>query len=143
MKALNRRRFLQAGSTAAMLGTAGCDVPRKAFWPYTGLPSEAKPPFAPPSGGSLDRVSHLLNRLTFGARPGQHERVLGLAEREEEAAARFIDAELAPESIYVDRAAFRVRMFETLDSRPIGEFYEFQPGLLREELLCEELTRAV
>ncbi|MDP6794683.1 MAG: DUF1800 family protein [Verrucomicrobiota bacterium] len=143
MKALNRRRFLQAGGTATLLGTAGCDAPQKAFWPYTGLPGGAEPAFAPPSGGSVDLVSHLLNRLTFGARPGQHERVLRLSKREEEAAARFIDAQLAPESINDDRAAFRARVFETLDSRPIGEFYEFQPGLLREELPRATLTRAV
>ena len=40
---LNRRRFLQAGGTAALMGTAGCDAPHKALWPYTGLPDEAKP----------------------------------------------------------------------------------------------------
>ena len=40
---LNRRQFLQAGGTAAVLGTAGCDAPHKALWPYTGLPDEAKP----------------------------------------------------------------------------------------------------
>ena len=51
---LNRRRFLQAGGTAALMGTAGCDAPHKALWPYTGLPDEAKPPFATPSGESIE-----------------------------------------------------------------------------------------
>ena len=143
MTALNRRRFLQAGGAAAVLGTAGCDAPQQALWPYTGLPGEAKPPFAPPGGGSIDLVSHLLNRLSFGARPGQHGRVLRLAKREEEAAARFIDEQLAPEKINDDRAEFRVQRFETLALAPIGEFYEFQPGLLREELTRATLTRAV
>ena len=45
---LNRRQFLQAGGTAAVFGTAGCDAPHKAIWSYTGLPDEAKPPFATP-----------------------------------------------------------------------------------------------
>ena len=141
--ALNRRRFLQAGGAAAVLGTAGCDAPQQALWPYTGLPGEAKLPFAPPGGGSIDLVSHLLNRLSYGARPGQHGRILRLAKREEEAAARFIDEQLAPEKINDDRAEFRVQRFETLALAPIGEFYEFQPGLLREELTRATLTRAV
>ena len=71
MTELNRRRFLQAGGAAAVLGTAGCDAPHKALWPYTGLPKEAKPPFAPSNGESIDLTTHVLNRLTFGTRPGQ------------------------------------------------------------------------
>ena len=77
----NRRRFLQAGGTAALMGTTGCDSPHKALWPYTGLPNEAKPSFATPSGESVGLTTHALNRLTFGARPGQHERILRLAKR--------------------------------------------------------------
>ena len=140
---LNRRRFLQAGGTAALMGTAGCDAPHKALWPYTGLPNEAKPPFAPPSGESIDLATHTLNRLTFGARPGQHERILRLAKREEDAVDKFIDEQLAPEKINDDRAEFRVQKFETLALAPIGEFYEFRPHILREELTRATLTRAV
>ncbi len=140
---LNRRQFLQAGGTAAVLGTAGCDAPHKALWPYTGLPDEAKPPFAPPSGKSISLTTHALNRLTFGARPGQHERILRLAKREEDAVDKFIDEQLAPEKINDDRAEFRVQKFETLALAPIGEFYEFRPHILREELTRATLTRAV
>ncbi len=143
MTELNRRRFLQAGGAAAVLGTAGCDAPHKALWPYTGLPKEAKPPFAPSNGESIDLTTHVLNRLTFGTRPGQHQNTRRLAEREEDAVAGFIDEQLAPEKINDDRAEFRARVFETLSSQPIGEFYEFQPGLLREELTRATLTRAV
>jgi uncharacterized protein (DUF1800 family) len=143
MMELNRRRFLQAGGTAALMGTAGCDAPHKALWPYTGLPNEAKPPFAPPSGESIDLATHTLNRLTFGARPGQHERILRLAKREEDAVDKFIDEQLAPEKINDDRAEFRVQKFETLALAPIGEFYEFRPHILREELTRATLTRAV
>ena len=140
---LNRRQFLQAGGTAAVLGTAGCDAPHKTLWPYTGLPNEAKPPFAPPSGESIDLATHTLNRLTFGARPGQHARILRLAKREENAVDKFIDEQLAPEKINDDRAEFRVQKFETLALAPIGEFYEFRPHILREELTRATLTRAV
>ena len=41
------------------------------------------------------------------------------------------------------RAEHRARIFETLKSEPIGEFYEFQPSLLREELTRATLMRAV
>ena len=45
---LNRRQFLKAGGTAAVLGTAGWNAPHEALWPYTGLRDEAKRPFATP-----------------------------------------------------------------------------------------------
>jgi len=56
---------------------------------------------------------------------------------------KFIDEQLAPEKINDDRAEFRVQKFETLALAPIGEFYEFRPHILREELTRATLTRAV
>ena len=50
-------------------------------------------PLTPPAGAEIDEISHVLNRLTFGARPGDYARVASLS------AAAFIEEQLAPESI--------------------------------------------
>ena len=54
-----------------------------------------------------------------------------LAKREEDAVETFIEQQLEPKKIDDRRAEHRARIFETLKSEPIGEFYEFQPSLLR------------
>jgi len=66
-----------------------------------------------------------------------------LAKREEDDVETFIEHQLEPEKIDDRRAEHRARIFETLKSEPIGEFYEFQPSLLREELTLATLMRAV
>ena len=140
---LDRRTFIKASSTAALAGTAGCRQMPEALWPFTGLPEKPPADFTPPSADSIDLVSHIINRLTFGPTPGLRSRILRLAKREEDAVDQFIEQQLAPEKIDDRRADHRTRVFETLNSEPIGEFYEFQPGLLREELTRATLMRAV
>ena len=124
---LNRRQFLQAGGTAAVWGTAGCDAPHKALWPSTGLPNEAKPPFAPPSGESIDLATHTLNRLTFGARPGQHARILRLGKREENAMDKFIDEQLAPEKSTTIAPSFACKNSRHSPSRRSASFTSSGP----------------
>lgn len=139
----DRRAFLKASSAAALVGTAGCNQAPEALWPLTGLPERPPADFTPPSAESIDLVSHVINRLTFGPTPRLRSSILRLAKREGEAVDQFIEQQLAPEKIDDSRAEHRVRIFETLASDPIGEFYEFQPGLLREELTRATLMRAV
>lgn len=140
---LDRRTFIKASSTAALAGTAGCGQMPEALWPFTGLPEKPPANFTPPSADSIDLVSHTINRLTFGPTPGLRSRILRLAKGVEDAVDQFIEQQLAPEKIDDGRAYHRARIFETLKSKPIGEFYEFQPGLLREELTRATLMRAV
>jgi len=66
-----------------------------------------------------------------------------LDKREEDAVETFIEQQLEPEKIDARRVEHRARIFETLKSEPIGEFYEFQPSLLREELTRATFMRAV
>ena len=139
----DRRAFLKASSSAAFVGAAGCGQAPNALWPLTGLPEKPPADFTPPSAGSIDIASHVINRLTFGPTPGLRTAVLRLAKREEDAVETFIEQQLEPEKIDDRRAEHRARIFETLKSEPIGEFYEFQPSLLREELTRATLMRAV
>ena len=77
----DRRAFLKASSSAAFVGAAGCGQAPDALWPLTGLPEKPPTDFTPPSAGSIDLTSHVINRLTFGPTPGLRTAVLRLAKR--------------------------------------------------------------
>jgi len=135
----SRRRFLEAsGTLAAAAALGGCaDVSSwRALW-TTGEDGI----FAPPASTEIDEISHVIARLTHGARPGDHARVRALAPTVHEAVARFIDEQLAPghDDARADQA---VRRLEAL-AEPVGELYEYQPALLRDQLADSTLRRAV
>jgi len=139
---LSRRKFLKVGgSTAALLATIGCDqVPRKLGILYA--QQKAVGPFQPPLEEHIDPVTHVLNRLAFGARPGDYERVLKLGPTQEQAAAVYLEEQLQPERIEDEAGELAVRRFETLDL-PLGELFEYQDELLLNELMRGTLARAV
>ncbi len=88
-----------------------------------------------------DLVAHTIARLSYGARPGDYARVGALDPDPELAAARYVNEQLAGDR--VDRAAERaVRRLEAL-SEPLGELYEYQPDILRQQLIAATLLRAV
>ena len=134
---ITRRRFLgSSGALAAAALTACDDVPElRALW---SAPSDS---FAPPGTSQVDSVSHLIARATYGVRPGDYQRVRALGETEAEAMARFIDVQLSP-SHHDDRADRAVRRLEAL-GEPVGELYEYQPAVLRDQLVSSTMLRAV
>ncbi len=71
---------------------------------------------------SEDRPLHVLNRLGFGPRPGDVERLKSIGIE------RYIDDQLHPDSI-PEPAAFaeRIRRFDTLHMTPVELFLRFQP----------------
>ncbi len=95
---VTRRQFLVAGAGAVAAVSSGCGDVRDATTTarrWIGKPTA--PPLAgslAPSGAAeLDEVSHALNRLTFGARPGDYARVAALG------VPAFIEEQLAPQRI--------------------------------------------
>src|SRR6266478_9589344 len=94
-----RRQFVALGAGALAAATAGCDrTPAQLtddLRRWVGKP--AAPPLdgalTPPPTGELDAVSHVVNRLTFGPRPGDYARVAAMG------VDAFIDEQLAPEGI--------------------------------------------
>ena len=94
---LSRRRFVALGAGA--LAATGCDrigIPnRDEILRWTG--HMAAPPLTgpleAPSSAEVDAASHALNRLTFGARPGDYARVARMG------VAAFMEEQLAPEKI--------------------------------------------
>lgn len=129
MKTVNRREFLVAGAGALALSAA-------IFRSVQGWLGEAAqyagfggaPPLAgrltPPQAASIDEPAHLLNRLTFGARPGDHARVAEMG------AERFIEEQLNPQEIaddFCDRVTAR---FDEAWHEQAGELYEEDGELL-------------
>src|SRR5262245_58264939 len=130
----SRRKFLKVGgSTAALLATVGCDqLPRELTILYAQQPPLG--PFQPPSAEQIDPVTHALNRMAFGPRPGDYERVSKLASTPEQAAAAYLEEQLNPEQIADEAGELAVRRFETL-RLPLGELFEYQDELLHNELI--------
>jgi len=139
---ITRRKFLQVGgSSAAALATVGCEKwPRELRMLYQ--PDPVLAPFQPPSTAEIDPVTHVLNRVAFGPRPGDYARVRGLTDTPAKAAAAYLERQLEPESMDDEVAEFAVRRFETLGSS-LGELFEYQEDLLHNELMRSTLARAV
>jgi uncharacterized protein (DUF1800 family) len=138
---LSRRDFLRAGGSAAALMTAaGCDpLPGELSFLFTQQPDGG--PFQPPAAEDIDAVSHVLNRVTFGPRPGDYARTSRLGATPEQAAATYLEHQLNPEGIDDAEAVHVARRFETLGLPP-GELFECQDGLLHNELMRGTLARA-
>jgi uncharacterized protein (DUF1800 family) len=159
---ISRRAFIALGSSAVAGSIAGCDKPgdiRNGIRRFVGKPT-ASPldgALTAPTAEGIDDISHVLGRLTFGARPGDYARVSALG------AQKFIEEQLAPSKI-PDRVCERVirHEFESLgepesrlfpaDSKDplvalfpamkdrgarVGDLYE-----LKEKVLLNDLTRA-
>ena len=139
---LSRRKFLKVGGgSAALLATVGCDqLPRELRALYE--PAKSSGPFPPPAGEGIDPVTQVLNRATFGARPGDYARVAQLAPTPERAAELYLEQQLQPENIADEAGAYAVRRLETLHE-PLGELFEYQEELLQHELMRGALLRAV
>ncbi len=166
----SRRQFLIAGAGAVIAVGAGCGRPRElAQEARRWLGHPTAPPLAedltPPASAEIDEVSHALNRLTFGARPGDHARVAALGVE------AFIARQLAPQTVD-DTLCERVIRHECdslsdpesrlFPRRPdltdplkqlfpamkdggarVGDLYEFKDKVLLEDLTRATLLRAV
>lgn len=135
----SRRQFLEtSGLIAASAALVGCDDERTRR--LFGM-RETPQSFDVPTATSIDEVSHIIARLTYGARPGERERVRALGATPADAVSRYIEEQLSP-SRHDTRADHAVRRLEAL-AEPVGELYEFQAGLLRDQLGAATMLRAV
>jgi len=95
---ISRRTFLAIGTGAVAGSVAGCGKPkdvRNGILRFVGKPT-ASPldgPLTAPASSEIDEISHTLNRLTFGARPGDYARVSAIGVKQ------FIEEQLAPAKI--------------------------------------------
>ena len=115
---LTRRQFMVAGAGAIAVAGAGCE--RAKDWPtearrWLGQPTAPPLPaaLAPSESTEIDPVSHAINRLTFGARPGDYRRVATMGVE------AFIEEQLAPAKIE-DWLCARLIRHETIIGRVIN-----------------------
>ena len=135
---VSRRRFLELGAGLTAASTLGCGPLERLFQPLWQKPEG---PFLAPEGEGVDPVRHLLDRLTFGARPEDYGELLGLAPDPEQAIERWLERQLAPDSMD-DRPVERlIRRLETL-AQPAGELFEYKPNFLLKELTTGVVLRA-
>jgi len=135
-----RREFLIGGAAAGagLLSSAACRPS-----PLFGVETRAHvEPFEPPRGESIDLVSHVLNRCTFGARPGDRESLLRLGATADAAVNAWIEAQLHPERTGDEAPAQALRRFAHL-MEPAGELYEYKPRVLLRDFVCATVLRAV
>lgn len=134
---LARRDLLAGGLGLAGLWGCSGDAPLSLVGPV-----EAPQPWASPDSSTIDFVSHVLARTSFGVSPGDRDALLSRSQDTEEACVRWIDAQLDPDSIEDGACERAVRRLETL-AQPVGELYEFRPALLLRELTTATWLRAV
>ena len=140
---VSRRQFLRAGSGAALIAATGCGpVPDVLKGLYPPARPQANGPFHPPSAEAIDPIAHALSRLTFGARPGDYDRVRKLAKSEAAAAQAFVEEQLQPDRVDDAYTEYQVRNFESL-AEPIGELFEYKERYLLEEMTRATLLRAI
>ena len=87
-------------------------------------------------GKQIDPSFHLLSRAAFGPWPGDLDRVRTMGTE------KWIEEQLAPESIDDIACELRARRFETIWHDP-GTCYEYKKPVLREEITRHTLLRGV
>ena len=85
--------------------------------------------------GDIALARHVLNRCTFGIRPGDLQQVLSVGVE------AWVEAQLYPEAIEDTICHKRVRRLETLQC-PVGELFEYKEDFLWKELATGKLLHA-
>jgi uncharacterized protein (DUF1800 family) len=131
-----RRTFLQSLTAAGIAGAvAGCE---QTWDGVAGLidPDAEGADFRPPTSQEIDLVTHVINRLTWGGRPGDYRRVSAMG------VDAFIDEQLHPESIGDRRCEFIANQVESmLQATP--ELYDIPPQQLLADMTRYRLLRAI
>jgi uncharacterized protein (DUF1800 family) len=126
-----------ATAGGAVAGIGGFSALSQLFSPLLTGADDGLAPFRPPAADEIDDVSHVINRLTFGPRPGQH------AETSKSGARDFIARQLDPDAIDDRRTDARTGHFEALRAWPIGELLEYDARELLDQLTRKKILHAV
>ncbi len=138
MNPLSRRTLLKAATAGgAVAGIGGFSALSQWLTPLMDTGEEGLTAFQPPSAGEIDDAAHVLNRLTFGPRPGQHAEVTATGAR------AFIARQLEPEGIDDRWTESRAARFEALHAWPMGELLEYDSRELLDQLTRRKILHAV
>jgi uncharacterized protein (DUF1800 family) len=130
-----RRQFIRVSGAGGLLGATlllGCERQ----FDDLAVSLEGERDFDPPVSDDIDDVTHVLNRLTFGPRPGEYQRVksIGLT--------AFIDEQLEPGAIPDRRCEWRVNQIESVNAER-ADLFEHDPRHLLFDLTRVKVLRAV
>jgi len=139
---VTRRQFVRWGGAAAAAVASGCDQVPNALRFDASHSTGNRDAFSPPDSESVDLVCHHLNRLSFGPRPGEYERVRALGKTEDEAADAYLEEQLHPERIHDPDGRTAVRGIATLNL-PAELMFEFEEKDLLRDLARSTIQRAV
>ncbi|MEP7345215.1 MAG: DUF1800 domain-containing protein [Gemmatimonadaceae bacterium] len=133
-----RRRFLQVGGALAATGSVACsDIPPElAKWIET-----PEGPAPTPDFDDVDLVSHVISRLSFGARPRDYARVRAGHADMSLAVERYVTEQLAAETIADQDIARRLARFAELHGSA-ADLYEYKEKVLLADLTSAALLRA-
>ncbi|NUM54875.1 MAG: DUF1800 domain-containing protein [Candidatus Hydrogenedentes bacterium] len=131
---ISRRNFLHAASALSAATVMGCDRAVR----FVGVPQPPgmPGPFAVAAAATVDPITHVLRRVTFGPRPGDHARVAGMG------IDAYLEEQLHPERIDDYECHSLVRRNETV-AAPLGELFEYKQDLLLRELTRASMQRAI
>lgn len=128
---LTRRSFL--GATLAATAAAGCS-PLIDQLAHEGLPESLNPP----GGGTRHPIAHLLNRATYGPRPGQIENVERMGRNQ------WLNQQLNYRDIDDNRLDWRLRRYDSLNFIPKDLLsFEGDADYIAGEVAQATLVRAV
>jgi uncharacterized protein (DUF1800 family) len=136
---ITRKQFLLTG---AALTLTGCSEIPPQFRPSLRRLDPEEGPFQTAKSDSVDLISHVISRLSFGVRGSDYGRVSALAADQKEAARRYIEEQLAPEQIDDYALEHAIQRIETL-SEPPGELFEYKEKVLLGDMTRAALLRAV
>lgn len=138
MNETTRRRFLQtAAAGGAVAGFGGFSAMSQWLGSRWLDGTEGLTSFRAPTSAEIDEATHVINRLTFGPRPGDHQRITAMGAR------NFIAEQLDPASIKDHEAEAQSRHFEALHAWPAGELLEYSPAELLDQLTRDKIQRAL
>jgi uncharacterized protein (DUF1800 family) len=131
---MQRRRYIQLLSSAALGALAGCDRSISELQSYYGRDLAGMLPL--PTGSTVDADFHLLSRATFGPCPGDWHAVKKMGR------SAWLEQQLQPQSLSDTLCDLRAERFESLQMSA-GDAYEFRKNVLRDELTRHSLLRAI
>ena len=129
-----RREFVRTiGIGTAGIGLLGCEHTSDSLSAL--LPEDMPEHLQPPNSSAIDEATHVLNRLTWGPRPGDRERIItsGID--------AWLEQQLDFESIDDARCNWKTASIESVHE-PIGEMYEYHPEQLLLDMTRYKLLRA-
>ena len=136
---LTRKQFLMTGAAAIL---TGCDATTPQLRPAFRKLESDPGPFDAPASDSVDLITHAINRLSFGPRPGDYGRISSLGGTPEESVQRYIDEQLDPAQMDDSAIDYAIRRIESLSSPP-GELFEYKERVLLADLTRATLLRAI